>query len=105
MILGAVGESSPSEKKRTQKEYSSHVIRVRSWDLYFSRHATDPKSKWETGQVGELVTLTLAGEVVRPEGSKFKTGKLTFSSRPDRPEPEERGTEPVPIGSATARGD
>jgi hypothetical protein len=89
--------------RRKPDEYASHVIRVRTWELYFWRHATDPKSKWETGEFGELVTLTFAGEVIRPEKSKFKTGKITFSGRPDRPAPIERSPEAVPIGSATAR--
>lgn len=91
--------------KRKPEEYASHVIRVRSWEFYFSRHATDPRSKWETGLIGDLATLTFAGEVVRPDRSKFNTGKLTFSGRPDPPEPVERGRKPVPIGSANARGD
>src|SRR4051794_3231654 len=88
--------------KRKPEEYASHVIRVRTWELYFWRHATDPKSKWETGEFGEIVTLTFAGEVIRPEKSKFKTAKITFSGRADRPAPTERSPEAVPIGSATA---
>jgi hypothetical protein len=94
-----------TRKKRKPEEYASHVIRVATWDFYFSRHATDPESKWDTGQFSELATLTFAGEVVRPDKSKYKRGKLTFSARADRPDGQERGSKPVPIGSATARGE
>jgi hypothetical protein len=92
-----------TKKRRQPEEYVSHVIRVRTWDLYFWRHATDPKSKWETGEFSEITTLAFSGEVIRPEKSKFKTGKVTFSSRADRPPPLERSPKSVPIGSATAR--
>jgi hypothetical protein len=78
---------------------------VRSWEFYFSRHSADRKSKWEGWPIGELATLTFTGEVVRPDKCKFTTGKLTFSARPDRAENTERGTKPVPIGSASARGE
>jgi hypothetical protein len=88
--------------KRKPEEYASHLIRVRTWELYFWRHATDPKSKWETGEFSEIATLTFAGDVVRPEKTRFKTGKITFSGRADRPAPIERSPEAVPIGSATA---
>lgn len=97
--------STRARGKRKPEEYASHVIRVRSWEFYFTRHATDPRSKWETGQIGEIATLTFAGDVVRPENSKYRTGKLTFSGRPDRPQEKERIAKPVPIGSATARGE
>lgn len=95
--------TAPGKSKR--EEYVSHVIIVRRWEFYFSRYATDPRSKWETGEIGELVTLTFAGDVIRPEKCKYTTGKLTFSGRPDRPEDRQRGSKPIPIGSATARGE
>jgi hypothetical protein len=80
------------------------VIRVRSWEFYFSRHATDPRNKWETGLFTDLANLTLAGELVRPAKSKFRTGKLTFNGGGDVKEkrPEHRLTA---IGAATAQGD
>lgn len=48
--------------------------------------------------------LTLAGEIVRPENSKFRTGKLTFNGGGDVKvkQPEHRLTA---IGSATTNGD
>ena len=64
---------------RKTQEYISHVIRVRGWEFYFSRHATDPRSKWETGLFSDIGNLTLLGDLVRPEKSKFRTGKLTFN--------------------------
>src|SRR4051812_34539049 len=92
-------------RRRKTEEHASHVIRVRSWEFYFSRHAADQKSRWEPWPIGELATLTFTGDIVRPEKSKYKTGKLTFSARLHQPENPQRGVKPVPIGSATARGE
>jgi hypothetical protein len=91
-------------RQRKPEEYASHVIRVSSWEFYFSRHATDPRSKWETGLFSDIANLTLAGELVRPVKSKFRTGKLTFNGGGDVKvkQPEHRLTA---IGSATAHGD
>jgi hypothetical protein len=91
-------------RKRPSVEYVTHVIRVKAWDFYYSRHATDPKSKWERGPISELATLSLVGEVVGPENCKYKDGKLTFSGRADYLDPQP-GPSLVPIGSATARGE
>jgi hypothetical protein len=89
---------------RKHEEYVSHVIRVRGWEFYFSRHATDPRSKWETGLFSDIGNLTLLGDLVRPEKSKFRTGKLTFNGGGDVKvkQPEHRLTA---IGSATSQGD
>lgn len=91
-------------RKRPRQEYVTHVIRVKAWDFYRSIHATDPKSKWERGPISELATLSLWGEIVRPEKCKYKEGKLTFSGRADYLEPRP-GPSLVAIGSATARGE
>jgi len=93
-----------TRRKRTRDEYASHVIRVRTWEFYFSRHATDPRSKWETGLFSDIANLTLIGDVVRPANSKFRRGKLTFNGGGDVKvkQPEHRLTA---IGSATAHGD
>ena len=91
-------------RKRAREEYVSHVIRVREWELYYSRRATDPKSKWERGPVDDFATLTLVGEIVRPEKCKYRAGKLTFCGRTDLPDPEPATTR-RPIGSAMARGE
>lgn len=100
----AVKKGRRKAKKRPREEYVTHVIRVKAWDFYYSRHATDPKSKWERGPISELATLSLTGEVVRPEKCKYKEGKLTFSGRADYLDPQP-GPSLVPIGSATARGE
>jgi hypothetical protein len=91
-------------RKRPRDEYVTHVIRITAWEFYYSRHATDPKSKWERGPISEFATLSLMGEVVRPENCKYKDGKLTFSGRADYLDPQP-GPSLVPIGSATARGE
>lgn len=93
-----------TSKKRVREEYVSHVIRVRSWEFYYSRRAADPKSKWERGPISEFATLSFIGEVVRPEKCKYKEGKLTFSGRADFVN-QEPAPSLVPIGSATARGE
>jgi len=89
---------------RKSQEYVSLVIRVRAWEFYFSRHATDPRNKWEIGLFSDLADLTLVGDIVRPSKSKLRTGKLTFNGGGDVKvkQPEHRLTA---IGSATAQGD
>ncbi len=90
--------------KHRRDEYVSHVIRVRTWEFYYSRRASDPKSKWEAWPVSEIATLTFFGQLVRPENSKYTEGKLTFSGRHElvvrEPTPSL-----LPIGSVTARSD
>jgi hypothetical protein len=116
-VVKAIAHSTPAAKdsrsrrkvgrktrKASREEYVSHVIRVRTWEFYYSRYATDPKSKWERGPIGEIATLRFIGEVVRPKNCKYKEGNLTFSGREDFVE-REPGTMLVPIGSATARGE
>src|SRR5690349_685853 len=93
-----------ADRRRKPEEFASYVLLVRSWAFYFSRHATDPRSKWERGLFSDIANLTLVGDVVRPAKSKFRTGKLTFNGGGDVKvkRPEHRLTA---IGSATARGD
>jgi len=100
----SVKKSRRKARKRSRVEYVTHVIRVKAWDFYYSRHATDPKSKWERGPISDFATLSLVGEVVRPENCKYKDGKLTFSGRADYLDPQP-GPSLVPIGSATARSE
>ena len=93
-----------TKKTRKTEEHVSHVLRVKSWEFYFSRRANDPRSKWEVGLFSDIANLTLVGDVVRPAKSKFLTGTLTFNGGGDVKvkQPEHRLTA---IGSATAHGD
>lgn len=91
-------------KRRTREECVSHVIRVKAWQFYYSRRATDPKSKWERGSVSEFANLDLIGEVIRPEKCKYKEGKLTFCGKEDLLDHEPSESR-MPIGSAMARGE
>jgi hypothetical protein len=91
-------------KKRPGDENVSHVIRVRAWEFYYSRRATDPKSKWESGTISDFANLSLVGEVVRPAKCKYREGKLTFSGRANYQDPP-AGPSFVPIGSATTHGE
>jgi hypothetical protein len=104
LTKGRVGAKKGRKPKRRQEEYVSHVIRVRDWDFYYSRRATDPKSKWNHRPFDEITTLSFIGQVVRPDKCKFKEGKLTFSGQADFDE-RERSTSFAPIGSAMARGE
>jgi hypothetical protein len=95
----------PTRRKKKDQEIVSYVIKVRTWEFYFSRLATDPGSNWDTALFSELATVTFVGEIIRPAPSKYQTSKITFSSRADRPPDQARGREPVPIGSVAARDD
>lgn len=99
-------ERKPRKKvtRRVREEYVSHVIRVRDWEFYYSRRAADPKSKWECGPMSEFATLSFVGEIVRPENSKYKSGKLTLSGRAEFVAQADTPAL-VAIGSATARGE
>ena len=104
--MAQAGRKRPKKaKKKTREEYVSHVIRVRDWEFYYSRRAADPKSKWERGPISESATLSFVGEVVRPENSKYRSGKLTLSGRRADFVDQEPAPSLVPIGSATARGE
>lgn len=97
-----VRQAKKKAAKRARDEFVSHVIRVRSWQFYYSRRSSDPKSRWECRPVSEVATLTLIGDIVRPEKSKYREGRLTFSGREDS-FPQHSTGSLLPIGSATAR--
>ncbi|PWK64642.1 hypothetical protein [Aminobacter sp. AP02] len=93
-------------KRRTpaRQESSSYVVRVADWDYYYSFHASDPKSRWETGPYGELATLSFQGEIIRPRDCRYKTATATFSGKSHMME-EVRTEGARSIGSLTAQGD
>lgn len=76
-------------------------MRITGWDYYYSFRPSDPKSRWDPGPYKELATISFGGEIVRPQDSKYKRAKVTFSARVEMME-ENRAAPPKTIGSLTA---
>lgn len=89
----------PPHRKRDEK--ITYLVVVTGWEHHYGLRIADG-SAWEPGPYHELATLTLRGEVVRPEGFKHPRGEVTLSSRAGML--HETG-EPKCIGSLSARGD
>jgi hypothetical protein len=78
-------------------------MRATSWDYYFSFHVSDPKSRWDSGPYSRLATLSFKGDLVRPNGIRYKQAEVTLSARAGMMD-ERRGETFQSIGSLTAGG-
>jgi len=91
-------------KRSTREEFVSYLLRVTGWDCHYSFSVGDPKHRWGTGPYNQLTTLSLSGDLIRPDGCAYKRATLTFSARADMDKDDRQG--PVnAIGSLSASED
>jgi hypothetical protein len=88
-------------RRNAREEHVGYLVRITGWDYYYSFRPSDPKSRWDPGPYNELATISFGGDIVRPQDSKYKRAKVTFSSRAGMME-ENRAEPPKTIGSLTA---
>ncbi len=91
-------------RRKKPEEYVTYVIAVTGWDSYYGFRVSDPKSRFDSGPYSEIATLTFTGGLIRPEGFKYSSAKLTLSAHADMLE-ERRDKPPSSIGSLTAHDD
>jgi hypothetical protein len=101
----------PAKRKRHHKrrgrqheEYVGYLVRVTGWDYHYSFRVSDPRSRWDSGPYSELATLSLAGNVIRPQDSKYKRANITLSARTGMMD-ENRAEPPRSIGSLSANAE
>ena len=93
----------PTRRKRksVQDEHVAYLVRVSGWDYYYGFRPSDPKSQWDHGPYNEIATLTFAGELIRPENSKYRTATVTLSGKAGMMDERLTGAAPS-IGTLTA---
>lgn len=69
-----------TKPNRNVDEHMSYVIKITSWDSWWNFSVGDG-SRWEPGPYNLSSTLTLQGEVYRPEDFKYPHAELTLSAR------------------------
>jgi len=90
------------KRQPAREEYIGYLVRVSGWDYYYGFRPSDPKSQWDRGPYSEIATLTFAGELIRPENSKYRAVAVTLSGKAGMM--EERGTGAAPsIGTLLRR--
>jgi hypothetical protein len=92
------------KRRRVREELAGFVIRVSAWDYYYALRISDPKSRWDIGPCSELATLTIAGEIIRPQDSKYKKASITLTAK-DGMMQENKDPPPTSIGTLSANKD
>lgn len=93
--------SRPRKRRRPLDEIITYVVTVTAWDRHWSFRVSDG-SRWELGPYGGHGTLTLHGQVYRPEGFKYPRAEVTLSGRLGMRTERDTSTS---IGSLDARDD
>jgi len=65
---------------READEYLSYLVRITGWERWWNFSVGD-KSRWSPGPYDVGGTLTLYGDVVRPEGFKYPRAAITLSGK------------------------
>jgi hypothetical protein len=103
--MGTVDDSRVRRRRRNVNrqvdEHASYVITITGWDSWSSFRVSDG-SQWQPGPYGDSKTLTLRGEVYRPEGFKYPRAEVTLSAQ-DRMQEETKN--PLCIGVLNANDD
>src|SRR5579864_7234681 len=88
-------------KRRTRRaqEFAQYVVRITSWESWWSFHTNFGRHR-EVDAYGHSCTITLRGDVFRPENFSYPHAKITFSGKPGLL--AEKG-DPTSIGMITAR--
>lgn len=99
--------ASKRRRKRSRKKHDEHVhyaISVTDWNSYYSFRVSNPKSRFDSGPYSEIATLTFTGELIRPEGLKYKNAALTLCAQAEIMQ-ERWDRPPLSIGSLNAHED
>lgn len=87
--------------KRSIDDHVDYVVKISGWDRWWSFRVS-AGTRWESGPYAESGTLTLRGELYRPDKFKSPIVEVTLSSKDGMR--EDKGT-PSGIGGLEAYGD